>query len=125
MPRAKKRSETQVPTEPVPDFQQDELPQSPFEKLMDLEDAGLRILLMRTEPGIIALALRTAPEELRRRILRVLPADRLQALQDHPDFSAPARLSDIEAAQLEMLDLLDIPEPVGAEPVGSSAVSVT
>ena len=122
MPRPKKRSEPQAAAELVPGSQQEELPSSPFEKLTELEDAGLRILLMRTEPGITALALRTASEKLRRRILRVLPADRLQALQDHPDFSAPARLSDIEAAQLEMLDLLDVPESVGAEPVGSSAV---
>ena len=125
MPRPKGAREPQAASEPAPDSGQDELAPSPFEKLMDLEDAGLRILLMRTEPGIIALALRTASEKLRRRILRVLPADRLQALQDHPDFSAPTRLSDIEAAQLEMLDLLDIPEPVGAEPVGSSTVSAT
>ena len=88
---------------------------SAFEELLHLDDATLRGLLRRTEPQIIALALRTAPEKLRHRILAGLSYERRQAVHDHPDFLAPVRLSDIEAAQQELVDLLEIPDHSTAE----------
>ena len=125
MPRLKKRTKPKLPAEPISYSLPEPTEVSSFEQLMDLPDGSLRSLLMRIEPAIIALALRTASEELQRRIFRALPADRRRVLQDHPDFSAPARLSDIEAAQQEMLDLLESPEDTAAELVGSSAISDT
>ncbi len=83
---------------------------SAFEELLHLDDATIRGLLRRTDPQIIALALRTAPDKLRHRILAALPYERRQAVHDHPDFLAPVRLSDIEAAQQELVDLLEIPD---------------
>ncbi len=88
---------------------------SAFEELLHLDDATLRGLLRRSEPQIIALALRTAPDKLRHRILAGLSYERRQAVHDHPDFLAPVRLSDIEAAQQELVDLLEIPDHSTAE----------
>ncbi|MCK4850192.1 MAG: hypothetical protein KAT11_02520 [Phycisphaerae bacterium] len=88
---------------------------SAFEELIHLDDATLRGLLRRTDPQIIALALRTAPEKLRHRILAGLSYERRQAVHDHPDFLAPVRLSDIEAAQQELVDLLEVPDHSTAE----------
>ena len=83
---------------------------SAFEELLDLDDATLRGLLRRSESQIIALALRTAPDKLRHRILAGLPFQRRQNVHDQHDFLAPVRLSDIEAAQQELVDLLEIPD---------------
>ena len=99
---------------------------SAFEGLARLDDATLRGLLIRAEPQIVALALRTTSDKLRRRILSALSAERRQAVHDHPDFSAPARLSDIEAAQQEMVDLLETPALEESDAlVGSAEVSAT
>ena len=99
---------------------------SAFEGLIRLDDPTLRGLLARTEPQIIALALRTSSDTLRRRILAALSADRRQAVHDHPDFFGPVRLSDIEAAQQEMVALLEPPRRVESEElVGSAEASVT
>lgn len=98
---------------------------SAFEELLRLDDATLRGLLARTEPQIVALALRTASDKLRRRILADLPFERRQAVHDHPDFLGPVRLSDIEAAQQEMVDLLEISDHADSELVGSAGASAT
>ena len=98
---------------------------SAFEELLRLDDATLRGLLARTEPRIVALALRTASDKLRRRILADLPFERRQAVHDHPDFLGPVRLSDIEAAQQEMVDLLEISDHADSELVGSAGASAT
>ena len=83
--------------------------------MLDLDDATLRGLLRRAEPQTIALALRTAPEKLRHRLLAGMSHERRQAVHDHPEFLGPARLSDIEAAQQELVDLLEIPDHSSAE----------
>ena len=88
---------------------------SAFEELVHLDDATLRGLLRRSDAQIIALALRTAPDKLRHRILAGLSYQRRQRVHEHPDFLAPARLSDIEAAQQELIDLLEIPDHSSVE----------
>ena len=99
---------------------------SAFEGLTRLDESTLRGLLIRTEPQIVALALRTASDKLRRRILASLSVERRQAVHDHPDFLGPVRLSDIEAAQQEMVDLLETPDRAKSdELVGSAEASVT
>jgi len=98
---------------------------SAFEELLKLDDATFRGLLARTEPQILALALRTASDKLRRRILADLPAECRQAVHGHPDFLSPVRLSDIEAAQQEMVDLLEVPERIDSELVASASESAT
>ena len=99
---------------------------SAFEGLIRLDEATFRGLLSRTEPQIAALALRTSSDKLRRHILANLSAERRQAVHDHPDFAGPVRLSDIEAAQQEMVDLLQTPAEVESdELVGSAEASVT
>ena len=92
---------------------------SAFEELIELNQATLRGLLRRTEPQIIALALRTAPDKLRHSILAGLSHQRRQIVHDQPDFLGPVRLSDIEAAQQELVDLLDIPGHRTDEPVAT------
>ena len=94
---------------------------SAFEELLKLDDATLRGLLTRTEPRIVALALRTASDDLRRKILADLACERRQAVLDHPDFAGPVRLSDIEAAQQELLDLLELPQSSDSELVASAS----
>jgi hypothetical protein len=99
---------------------------SAFEGLIRLDEATLRGLLMHTEPQIVALALRTSSDKMRRRILAGLSAEFRQAVHDHPDFAGPVRLSDVEAAQQEMVDLLQTPAlEKSDELVGSAEASVT
>jgi len=99
---------------------------SAFEGLIRLDEATLRGLLMHTEPQIVALALRTSSDKMRRRILAGLSVESRQAVHDHPDFAGPVRLSDVEAAQQEMVDLLQTPAKAESdELVGSAEASVT
>lgn len=98
---------------------------SAFEELLKLDDATMRGLLARTEAQIVALALRTASDKLRRKILADLPCERRQDVHDHPDFLGPVRLSDIEAAQQELVDLLEISEPAEEQLVTSASESAT
>lgn len=93
---------------------------SAFEELLHLDDATLRGLLRRSDEQIIALALRTAPDKLRHRILAGLSHQRRQSVHDHQDFLAPVRLSDIEAAQQELVDLLEIPDHSSPELAGAA-----
>ena len=96
---------------------------SAFEELALLDDATLRGLLTRAQTQIIALALRTASSSLRHRILTGLSWQHRQAVHSHPDFRSPVRLSDIEAAQQELVDLLDIPEHNSPELVAEGELS--
>ena len=96
---------------------------SAFEELLQLDDATLRGVLRRTETQIIALALRTSPDKLRHRILAGLSHERRLDVHDHPDFLGPVRLSDIEAAQQELVDLLEIPDHSPAQLVTTTEES--
>jgi len=109
--------------EPTPYRGASGLEVSAFEELSLLDDATLRGLLTRAQTQIIALALRTASSSLRHRILTGLSWQHRQAVHSHPDFRSPVRLSDIEAAQQELVDLLDIPEHTSPELIAEEELS--
>lgn len=70
-----------------------------FEDIVRVPADQLCEALVSLEPYAVALALRTAGEEVRAKVLRSLPAGRARSVRRHVDRLGPVRLSEIEAAQ--------------------------
>ncbi len=74
-----------------------------FENLIDIEDRGIQALLREVSSEQLLLALRGAEEGLKERIFKNMSKRAAEMLRDDLDASPPARLSDVEGAQKEIL----------------------
>ena len=74
-----------------------------FENLIDVDDRGMQTLLREVSSDQLLLALRGAPEPLREKIFKNMSSRAAEMLKDDLEAAAPAKLSDVEAAQKEIL----------------------
>jgi flagellar motor switch protein FliG len=74
-----------------------------FENLNDVDDRGMQTLLREVSSDQLLLALRGAPEDLREKIFKNMSSRAAEMLKDDLEAAAPAKLSDVEAAQKEIL----------------------
>lgn len=74
-----------------------------FENLIDVDDRGMQTLLREVSSDQLLLALRGAPTELRDKIFKNMSSRAAEMLKDDLEAAAPAKLSDVEAAQKEIL----------------------
>ncbi|MFM1892321.1 MAG: hypothetical protein RLZ44_1398 [Pseudomonadota bacterium] len=74
-----------------------------FENLVDLDDRGMQTLLREVSSDQLLLALRGATEPLREKIFKNMSSRAAEMLKDDLEAAAPARISDVEAAQKEIL----------------------
>jgi len=74
-----------------------------FEDLMHTNDTGIRELLKEIKSEVLSLALKTASEDLKAKIFKNLSQRAAQMLEEEISMMAPARLSEVEAAQQEIL----------------------
>jgi flagellar motor switch protein FliG len=74
-----------------------------FENLVDLDDRGMQTLLREVSSDQLLLALRGAIEPLREKIFKNMSSRAAEMLKDDLEAAAPARISDVEAAQKEIL----------------------
>ncbi|MCB1760775.1 MAG: flagellar motor switch protein FliG [Gammaproteobacteria bacterium] len=74
-----------------------------FENLIDIDDRGIQTLLREVASDQLLLALRGAEEGLKEKIFRNMSKRAAEMLRDDLEAAAPARLSDVEAAQKEIL----------------------
>ena len=74
-----------------------------FENLNDVDDRGMQTLLREVSSDQLLLALRGAPEPLREKIFKNMSSRAAEMLKDDLEAAAPAKLSDVEAAQKEIL----------------------
>jgi len=74
-----------------------------FENLIDIDDRGMQTLLREISSDQLLLALRGAPEALRKKIFKNMSARAAEMLKDDLEAAAPAKLSDVEASQKEIL----------------------
>lgn len=79
---------------------------SVFEDLLQLDDRELQTLLQQVPVGKLALAMRNASPELKKKILNNLPKSAGDRLLQDIDFLGPQRLSDVQLAQAEIMKLL-------------------
>ena len=74
-----------------------------FENLIDIDDRGMQTLLREVSSDQLLLALRGAPEALRDKIFGNMSSRAAEMLKDDLEAAPPAKLSDVEASQKEIL----------------------
>ncbi|MCB1801012.1 MAG: flagellar motor switch protein FliG [Gammaproteobacteria bacterium] len=74
-----------------------------FENLNDVDDRGMQTLLREVSSDQLLLALRGAPEQLRDKIFKNMSSRAAEMLKDDLEAAAPVKLSEVEAAQKEIL----------------------
>jgi flagellar motor switch protein FliG len=74
-----------------------------FENLIEVDDRGIQTLMREISSEQLLLALRGAEPELRDKIFKNMSKRAAEMLQDDLEAAAPARLSDVEGAQKEIL----------------------
>jgi flagellar motor switch protein FliG len=74
-----------------------------FENLIDVDDRGMQTLLREISSDQLLLALRGAPEPLREKIFKNMSSRAAEMLKDDLEAAPPAKLSDVENSQKEIL----------------------
>jgi flagellar motor switch protein FliG len=74
-----------------------------FENLIDIDDRGIQTLLREVASDQLLLALRGADELLKEKIFKNMSKRAAEMLRDDLEAAPPVRLSDVEAAQKEIL----------------------
>lgn len=76
-----------------------------FENLGEIDDRGIQSLLREVASDQLLLAMRGAEEDLKEKIFRNMSKRAAEMLRDDLEAAPPARLSDVEAAQREILSV--------------------
>ena len=74
-----------------------------FENLVDIDDRGIQTLLREVASEQLLLALRGADDVLKEKLFKNMSKRASEMLKDDLEAAQPARLSDVEAAQKEIL----------------------
>jgi flagellar motor switch protein FliG len=74
-----------------------------FDNLIEVDDRGIQTLLREVASDQLLLALRGADEGLKEKVFRNMSKRAAEMLRDDLEAAAPARVSDVEAAQREIL----------------------
>lgn len=76
-----------------------------FEDIKLIDDRGMQQLLKEVPNDKLVLALKTAPDEIKQKIFRNMSKRASQLLKDDLDAMGPVRLSDVEGAQQEVVNI--------------------
>ncbi len=76
-----------------------------FEDIVKIDDKGIQTLLKEVPNDKLLLALKTANEEIRGKIFKNISQRAAKLLQDDLGNMGPARLSDVESAQVEIVNV--------------------
>ncbi len=76
-----------------------------FENLIDLDDRGMQTLLREVSTDQLLLALRGAPDPLKEKIFKNMSSRAAEMLKDDLEAAPPVKVSDVEAAQKEILSI--------------------
>jgi len=76
-----------------------------FESIVELESRDIQVLLREVPTRKLAIALRNASDELKAHLFKNLSARATQTLQDEVTLIGPQRLSDVTAAQVQIVSL--------------------
>ena len=74
-----------------------------FANLIDIDDRGIQTLLREVATDQLMLAMRGADDPLKEKIYKNMSKRAAEMLRDDLEAAAPARLSDVESAQKEIL----------------------
>lgn len=70
-----------------------------FEDLINVDDRGIQTILKEVSTSELALALKTASEELKEKIFRNMSKRAAEMLKDEMEVMGPVKVSDVEKAQ--------------------------
>ncbi len=84
-----------------------------FEDILLVNDKGIQSVLKEVDNEELALALKTASEELRQKIFKNMSERAAQLIQEDMQYMGPVRISDVEAAQQKIVDVVRRLEDAG------------
>ncbi len=84
-----------------------------FEDVIRVDDKGIQSMLKEIENDALALALKTASEELQEKIFSNMSERATQLIREEMEFMGPVRVSDVEAAQQTIVDVVRRLEDAG------------
>lgn len=84
-----------------------------FEDLMLVNDRGIQAVLKEIDNDELALALKTASDELKEKIYSNLSTRAAEMIKEDMAYMGPVRLSDVEAAQQRIVDVVRRLEDAG------------
>lgn len=84
-----------------------------FEDILLVNDKGIQSVLKEIETDDLSLALKTATPELREKIFRNMSERAAQLIKEEMEFMGPVRVSDVEAAQQKIVDVVRRLEDAG------------
>lgn len=77
-----------------------------FEDIVHIDDRGMQTLLRDVPNDKLVIALKTAPEEIKAKIFKNISARGAEMLKDDLESMGPVRLSDVETAQQEIINIV-------------------
>lgn len=84
-----------------------------FEDILRVDDKGIQAVLKEVDNKDLALALRTASDDLKQKIFKNMSERAAQLIKEEMDFMGPVRLNDVEAAQQKIVDTVRRLEDAG------------
>lgn len=84
-----------------------------FEDIMRINDRGIQAVLKEVDNEMLTLALRTSSEELKAKILGNMSERAAQLIREEMEYMGPVRVSDVEAAQQKIVDVVRRLEDAG------------
>jgi flagellar motor switch protein FliG len=76
-----------------------------FEDIVFIDDRGMQTLLKEVPNDKLVVALKTAPEEIKEKVFRNISKRAADLLKDDLESMGPVRLSDVETAQQEVVNV--------------------
>lgn len=84
-----------------------------FEDMLRINDRGIQAVLKEVDNETLALALRTASEELKGKIFGNMSQRAVALIKEEMEFMGPVRVSDVEQAQQKIVDIVRRLEDAG------------
>jgi len=84
-----------------------------FEDIMLVNDKGIQSVLKEVDNDDLALALKTASEELKNKIFQNMSERAAQLIREDMEYMGPVRLSDVETSQQKIVDVVRRLEDAG------------
>lgn len=84
-----------------------------FEDIIRVDDRGIQAVLKEVENEELAMALKTASDELKAKILKNMSERAAQLVTEEMEYMGPVRIADVEAAQQRIVDIVRRLEDAG------------
>lgn len=84
-----------------------------FEDIVRVNDKGIQAVLKEVENDELALALKTASEDLKAKVFKNMSERAAQLIKEEMEFMGPVRISDVEGAQQRIVDVVRRLEDAG------------